>query len=206
MISDQLKVIDTHVIPNVTENMCSVNCPCPQNLSEPWTNLNETQLNAYKRTGVTNSGNAVKDASGNTFLKFIDTTNLGANDKVFLKASECLDYMNGLKSEVLLPEVQRATAILEYYEQLTSYCTGMCIQSLFYLSRSVDKGIPQEPCNELISEDVKQKTYYLAAISFATGFILFFVWIAQYVLWANHFDVDPRNKTFASGVAQVEGK
>ena len=65
-------------------------------------------------------------------------------------------------------------------------CAGVCKTSLFSWTKSIEEGRPQQYCMIGVAEELKPHLTGLAFCCFASGVLLFLIFICQYCLWAKY--------------------
>jgi hypothetical protein len=61
------------------------------------------------------------------------------------------------------------------YVEETYECSGMCTPSLFYLTQSVEKGLPKQGCVKPFVQDVSDLFFELGATMIASGVLFLFM-------------------------------
>lgn len=78
-------------------------------------------------------------------------------------------------------------AVVEFLEETYS-CSGLCAPDLFYLTRSIDDGLPAEGCGESVGEEFGDALGGIGAAGLIAGFMLFLSFLSSYCLWKKYDD------------------
>lgn len=83
--------------------------------------------------------------------------------------AESTSYTTGLK-------------FLEYFESQFK-CSGICDTALFYWTRPITDGIPEQTCLTYLKDQIKDNLTYLGLVSIIAGIFTLFAFLVQYCLW-----------------------
>jgi len=72
-----------------------------------------------------------------------------------------------------------------YFEEEYS-CSGICRSALFYYSRSITAGKPEQVCLMFLKQEVQNNLAYMGVAAIVAGLVMLATFIFQYCLWAEY--------------------
>ena len=162
----------------LNSNMCTAQCPCPQEARVVYDNKTEASMNFFSRTRQAGTGNT----TNNMIMMNYQATGS------FKNFSDC--YTQVLAPQATDAQKKNMNSLLKVMSMMEPkfQCSGICNPGLFWFTQSVTLQPPASNCITYLADAVGTKFTPVGLVSILSGVIMGLIWIFQYALWCKYDD------------------